>query len=121
TGDAGRSITVDSADLTLGVSAQAASATGYWERIPDTHMRDVCPPTANLRDCRYAIEAWSGAAWDRDGGHMLIFGGGHVDYYGNEVYQFSLPDRAWRRLTNPAPVTEENKKHCVETFDSGKT
>jgi hypothetical protein len=38
-------------------------------------------------------------------------GGGHADYYGNEVYAFDLSSRRWQRLTNPFrspsfPVTD---------------
>src|SRR5699024_6646324 len=67
------------------------------------------------------INAWSGAAWDAQGRRMFVFGGGHGDYYGNEVYEFSLADRVWRRLTNPTPLTEGDQNHCMGSFDGNKT
>jgi hypothetical protein len=31
---------------------------------------------------------------------MIIFGGGHNDYFGSDVHAFDIADREWRRLTN---------------------
>jgi hypothetical protein len=47
------------------------------------------------------ITAWSGAAFDQRRQRLLVFGGGHNDYGGNEVYAFSLLDLRWQRLTDP--------------------
>ncbi len=30
---------------------------------------------------------------------MIVFGGGHNDYFGSDVHAFDVGDRAWRRLT----------------------
>jgi len=34
---------------------------------------------------------------------LLLWGGGHHDYYGNEVYAFNLGDFTWDRVTDPSP------------------
>lgn len=111
--------------MALSVSVDASPRTGgTWENVPNTHMRDVCAdlhwPHQN-GGCEMVINAWSGAAWDAQGRRMFVFGGGHGDYYGNEVYEFSLADRVWRRLTNPTPLTEGDQNHCMESFDGGQT
>jgi len=71
---------------------------------------DPCP----ARNCIYSgiigqravIEAWCGAAFATDYGRLgawITTGGGHGDYYGNEVYAFELDSRRWVRLSDPYP------------------
>ncbi len=48
-------------------------------------------------------EAWNGAAYaSRYGasGSMIIFGGGHNDYFGSDVHAFDLASREWRRVSD---------------------
>ncbi len=49
---------------------------------------------------------WSGGAFDRKRDRLLIWGGGHHAYYGNEIYAFNLKDFTWERLTNPSPTVD---------------
>ncbi|MEX2480492.1 MAG: hypothetical protein WD928_06475 [Gammaproteobacteria bacterium] len=47
-------------------------------------------------------EAWNSAVYaSRLGpaGAMLVFGGGHDDYFGSDMHAFDLASRQWRRLT----------------------
>lgn len=36
-------------------------------------------------------------------GSMVHWGGGHQDYYGNELYRFNLETLTWSRLNEPSP------------------
>jgi hypothetical protein len=48
-------------------------------------------------------EAWNSAVFaSRHGpsGSMIVFGGGHNDYFGSSVHCFDLASREWRRLTD---------------------
>ena len=48
-------------------------------------------------------EAWNGAVYaSRVGrsGAMIVFGGGHNNYFGSDVHAFDLARREWRRLTD---------------------
>jgi len=36
-------------------------------------------------------------------GSIVIYGGGHGDYYGNEVYRYDIDTRSWSRITDPTP------------------
>jgi len=48
-------------------------------------------------------EAWNGAVYaSRFGksGSMIVFGGGHNDYFGSDVHAFDLAHREWRRLSD---------------------
>jgi hypothetical protein len=71
---------------------------------------DPCPS----RRCAYSgvmgqravIAAWCGAAFAGaygELGALLLTGGGHGDYYGNEVYAFDAGTRRWARLSEPSP------------------
>jgi hypothetical protein len=48
-------------------------------------------------------EAWNGAVFaSRFGpaGSMIVFGGGHDDYFGSDVHAFDLASRQWSRITD---------------------
>ena len=48
-------------------------------------------------------EAWNSAVFaSRHGtsGSMIVFGGGHNDYFGSDVHAFDLASREWRRISN---------------------
>jgi|GEM_PF-3497654 len=47
------------------------------------------------------MSAWSGGTFDSRRDRLLIFGGGHNGYGGNEIYAFDLPSLKWMRLTDP--------------------
>src|SRR5699024_5795701 len=89
--------------LTVAPPSSPPMASGHWEEIPHTHMRDVCAskPDVGTGDCSMAIEAYSGGALDPEGNRLYVLGGGHNDYYGNEVYAFDINTRSWHRVTEP--------------------
>jgi len=48
-------------------------------------------------------EAWNGAVYAcnfGDAGSMVIFGGGHNDYFGSDVHAFDLATREWQRISD---------------------
>ena len=48
-------------------------------------------------------EAWNGAVYASRhgaGGSMIVFGGGHNDYFGSDVHAFDLASREWRRIAD---------------------
>jgi hypothetical protein len=73
-----------------------------WFTVPNTKIRPLCP-TSIGGSCNNVIDAWSGGTFDPVHNQMLIFGGGHGDYSGNEVYAFDVATFAWSRLTDPSP------------------
>lgn len=84
-----------------------------WYQVPNSTQQPVCPPNNYnappynpylfSAQCHNAIDAWSGGAFDTSRDRLLIFGGGHGDYEGNEVYAFDLGTLAMVRLDNPSP------------------
>ena len=56
--------------------------------------------------CAGVINAENGAAYDTKRNRMIVWGGGHADYAGNEVYAFNLggPNPGWEHLNLPSPL-----------------
>ncbi len=93
-------------------------APGTWAEISRNTLADVDPaadpavnpnhpgsaPWRGMVGQRGVVDAWNGGVFaSRVGryGALIAFGGGHNDYFGNEIYAFDLESRTWRRLTNP--------------------
>jgi len=79
-----------------------------WTSAPASDLLTTCAPVAEQFEgvalvigCRGITEAWGGGAWDPLHRKMLVWGGGHADYGGNEVYAFDVATMAWERLTDP--------------------
>lgn len=51
------------------------------------------------------LYAWSSAVDDTADDQIVVWGGGHNDYYGNEVYAFALKTLEWSRLSVPSSTT----------------
>lgn len=55
------------------------------------------------------ISAWSSAAWDPNLGDLWIFGGGHANYSGNDVYRWRGSTRMWERASLPSEVNQDDR------------
>ncbi len=67
----------------------AAMPANSWLRIGQA------PPAPS------GIMAYSGGAFDTVHNVILIFGGGHADYWGNEVCAFDLATLSWKKMYEP--------------------
>jgi len=79
---------------------------GRWVELPGTSLRSVAPqpaPGGNVAK----ITAWSGASYDSKRRRVVVWGGGHSDYGGNEVYAFDLNTQKWLRLTDSSQPDAE--------------
>lgn len=93
---------------TLGEHPLDALKPGEWYEVPNSSLADVAPkPTPGGGTSRTAaiMEAWSGGAYDTKRDRLIIWGGGHADYGGNEIYVFDISKLRWKRLTDPSPTT----------------
>ena len=50
------------------------------------------------------IYAWSGYAWDRNRGDLILYGGGHANYSGNDVYRWRSSTLRWERASLPSEI-----------------
>lgn len=79
-------------------------APGHWYKVPHSHLVEVAPkpPPPGIVGPRAVVAAWSGGAFDTKRHRMIVWGGGHADYSGNEIYAFSVNSLKWQRLTDPS-------------------
>jgi hypothetical protein len=92
-------------------AAGTLPAPGCWLELAGTPMCKVAPareghPAWGVIGPRAVTDAWGGAAFDTRRQVLLLHGGGHGDYGGNEVYEFHLTRRAWVRATDPSPLRD---------------
>lgn len=82
-------------------------APGTWMAVPNSRLDQSgqLPVPKPLGSSGYpAIEsAWNSSCYDSSRDRMIVTGGGHGDYAGNELYEFPLTTRAWRRTWGPTP------------------
>jgi hypothetical protein len=102
---------------------QAAIPTSVgWHEMPNTMLNAVAPPnnysgtTYPFNFASYSVtDAWSGGAFDYKRNRLLIWGGGHGDYVGNEIYALDLNTEKMLRLTDPAlPYADPTKSPAME-------
>ena len=58
-----------------------------------------------VQGCGGLINSWSSGLYDSERQRMVVWGGGHNDYGGNELYAFNLKTLAWEQLTTPSRPT----------------
>src|SRR5215469_12736325 len=71
-------------------------------------------------NCGSAVVAWNSAVADLRRDRLILWGGGHTDYAGNEIYSLELSESppTLVRLNPPSPPNSTN--NCVETLSDGR-
>ena len=83
---------------------------GHWYEVPNSRLKSVDPCPSN--NCSYTgiqgqihvIKGWNGGAFATGYGNrggLVVWGGGHNGYLGNEVYVFDVDLLRWDRVTEP--------------------
>lgn len=101
------SVSSQAADLSRLTSLLDATPVYGWTQINTNTFSDAFLPTGPLRpagDPRAVVTAWSSAAWDSLRGDLLIYGGGHANYAGNEVYVLDGQSGLWSRGSLPSRI-----------------
>jgi len=90
------------ADLDYLRQLLAATPSGGWVKASTNKYSDAwvtgaaaTPPTPSGPDG--IVRAWSSTAWDSTNGNLLLWGGGHANYAGNEMYVWNGSDGTWGR------------------------
>jgi hypothetical protein len=80
-----------------------------WTEMANTTPNTQCPSTTTFpgiggsTGCDPAVmSAWNGGFKETKRNLLLFWGGGHSDYFGNEIYYVDPLKRTVGRLTNPA-------------------
>jgi len=136
------SYTVSAFDAAGNTSAQSAGASATtlassggggipntlgWYQIPNTQLQSVCPPAGQwptiqgITGCVSLVGDWSGGTADTNRNRLIIWGGGHGNYYGNEVYALNLTANpiTLTRLTDPTNLSS-GYSGCAEAYSDGK-
>lgn len=71
--------------------------------LPNTKIRSVAPDPTDSQVVN-VVNAWSGGTVDTARSRLLVWGGGHNDYYGNEMYALDLPTLSIQRIIEGSPV-----------------
>lgn len=105
-------------------SAQALDnlAPGEWYEAPNSHIADHMPDPLppNWSGPGALIGSWNSGAYDSIRDRLIVWGGGHNDYGGNEVYVFDVETMAWSRIWGPSPnIPEAGNDPCNETYPDG--
>ncbi len=86
---------------------------GHWYEVPDSQLNQLCPENNSQGHgyywssfCAGVINAWSGGAYDTKRDQLMIWGGGHSDYAGNEVYGFNVNTLTWQNITQPSDLSD---------------
>ena len=74
---------------------------GQWYEVPNSRLRSVLPDPLPPGNPKYITGAWSGGAYDTKRDRLIIWGGGHGDYGGNEMYAFDVNALSWSRIWGP--------------------
>lgn len=92
------------------VAALHTLSSGHWLEAPNTLLEAVIPDNVELYNANSGypsiVTAWSGGTLDTKRNRMLIWGGGHQDYKGNEVYAFDIPTMQWTRSWGPSAIED---------------
>ena len=93
-----------------------------WTELQDTKLREVCPPkNFGWEDynfhfyCKNVLSAWSSAVVNPNNNTLIIWGGGHNSYYGNEVYELDIANGVMSRVTDPAIPLGIRKQRIAES------
>jgi hypothetical protein len=91
-------------------SLLAATPEGGWVKASTNHYSDAWPTGADavqLDSYKFPgaiVKSWSSFAWDSSGGKLMLWGGGHANYVGNEMYLWDGATGKWERGSLPSKI-----------------
>ena len=94
-----------------------------WVELPGTEMIEICPDDEAIHavvGCAAVATAWGGGVADTANDRLIAWGGGHNDYWGNEVYALDLTTFTVMLLTQPSPPTPMPDDCGLTTLPDGR-
>lgn len=85
--------------------------------LPNTKIRSVLPSAVQSGYPAAIVSAWGGGTVDSKRNRLIVWGGGHSDYSGNDVYALDLPSMSIKRIVDPSPVTSQS--NCTSALPDG--
>ncbi len=122
---------VGSDPVTVTPNPALPTGTG-WHALPSITSlagSGACPPNGFGGDpysfadnCANVIRTWNGAIADSTANRLIIWGGGHDNYFGNEIYSLNLllnPITLTRLKDPTVPTNYANRANCVDGIPPG--
>ena len=108
-------VTVSNASSGSGSGSGIPSTLGWFD-VQGQQIAPNCPPDpSNTGSCYGVVDAWNSGIADTTRNILWVWGGGHNDYSGNEIYAFNLNTLKMTRANNPADPTPT----CAAAFSNG--
>ncbi|KIO49428.1 PEP-CTERM sorting domain-containing protein [Nitrosospira sp. NpAV] len=91
-------------------SLLAATPEGGWVKASTNFFSDAWPTGADAVQANSnkfpgaVVRAWSSFAWDSAEGNLMLWGGGHANYVGNEMYVWDGATGGWGRGSLPSKI-----------------
>jgi hypothetical protein len=90
----------------------AAAPDGSWLKVNVNRFETVWTPVEQraqvdrrpFGEPSKIINAWGSMAWDPNRRQLIIWGGGHANYAGNDVYRFDAATLRWQRASLPSAI-----------------
>jgi len=98
-----------------------------WMKVNVNRFSDVwtpldLEPLDNGRPLtpNHIILPWSGFAWDSNRGDLILYGGGHANYPGNDVYRWHSATLQWERASLPSEIVNDPVAgfHAIDGWDA---
>ena len=89
----------------------AAAPSNSWTQINLNTFTSVFAhpdftPTPNVSNQNAILNAWSSFAWDSKRSQIILWGGGHANYSGNDVYVFDFFTQQWKLAFYPSAIRD---------------
>jgi hypothetical protein len=99
-----------------------------WCQLTNTRLASVCPDPKQYaaiqgnEGCSGVINDWSGGVADTRRNRLIVWGGGHHGYFGNEVFALDLNGLVMQRLNDPSDVSGVDFANCTspEAYPDGR-
>ncbi len=108
-------------------SLLAATPPGGWVKASTNFYSDAWATGADAVPNNWPgaiVRAWSSFAWDSGRGNMMLWGGGHANYAGNEMYVWNGATGEWGRGSLPSRldvngfVVDSAAPQSAHTYDN---
>lgn len=83
----------------------------------DTVVSPSDLPVGGLGNSAAVVYAWSSFAWDDENGNLLLWGGGHANYEGNELYIWNGSSGNWGLGSLPSYVLQSDSSLVIPSKD----
>lgn len=97
---------------TLPQGGWAQVNTGTFSSAWPTGLTAV-PESQGYNDPASVVRAWSSFAWNSTNGSILLWGGGHANYSGNEMYVWSAATGGWSRGSLPSRIDLNTSQNFI--------